>query len=130
MFMYPECARKALSKLISEKLIIEKVSSKHQLVLLDYGLHGLLPKSLYLEAIISDILNVRFFPPEIINVTDIVTTLQNSCRVDAYLKSVSLYHKDSLIVSGPNVVKLMIEYNLLTHSDLEWLINENVVKAT
>ncbi|ABD97636.1 unknown [Taterapox virus] len=33
------------------------------------------------------------------------------------------------MVSGLNVVKLMIEYNLLTHSDLEWLINENVIKA-
>ncbi|ADZ29618.1 CPXV078 protein [Cowpox virus] len=130
MFMYPEFARKALSKLISKKLNIEKVSSKHQLVLLDYGLHGLLPKSLYLEAINSDILNVRFFPPEIINVTDIIKALQNSCRVDEYLKAVSLYHKNSLMVSGPNVVKLMIEYNLLTHSDLEWLINENVIKAT
>ncbi|AOP31756.1 hypothetical protein BI079_gp066 [Volepox virus] len=130
MFMYPEFARKALSKLISKKLNIEKVSIKHQLVLLDYGLHGLLPKSLYLEAINSDILNVRFFPPEIIIVTDIIKALQNSCRVDEYLKSISLYHKNSLMVSGLNVIKLMIEYNLLSHSDLEWLIRENIVKAT
>ncbi|AXN75298.1 Membrane protein [Orthopoxvirus akhmetapox] len=130
MFMYPESARKALSKLISKKLNIEKVSIKHQLVLLDYGLHGLLPKSLYLEAIDSDILNVRFFPPEIINISDIIKALQNSCRVDEYLKAVSLYHKNSLMVSGLNVVKLMIEYNLLTRGDLEWLINKNVVKAT
>ncbi|AOP31328.1 hypothetical protein RCNV-85A-051 [Raccoonpox virus] len=130
MFMYPEFVRKALSKLISKKLKIEKVSSKYQLVLLDYGLHGLLPKSLYLEAINSDILNVRFFPPEIINVADIITALQNSCRVDDYLKSISLYHKNSLIVSGLNVVKLMIEYDLLSRSDLEWLIRENIVRAT
>ncbi|AOP31545.1 hypothetical protein SKPV-WA-066 [Skunkpox virus] len=129
MFMYPEFVRKALSKLISKKLNIEKVSIKHQLVLLDYGLHGLLPKSLYLEAINSDILNVRFFPPEIVNVTDIIKALQNSCRVDDYLKSISLYHKNSLMVSGLNVVKLMIEYNLLSRSDLEWLIHENIVNA-
>ncbi|AST09258.1 hypothetical protein Murmansk-063 [Murmansk poxvirus] len=129
MFMYPDSARKALSKLISKNLQIEKVSKKYQLILLEYGLHGVLPNSLYDDAIKFDILNIRFFSPDVVKVVDIINAFQNLCRVDNNLKDIVIFHKKSLMVSGLNVVKLMLEFNLLLSSDIEWMVTENIVNV-
>ncbi|AEN03635.1 hypothetical protein YKV046c [Yokapox virus] len=129
MFMYPKSARKAIKKFISKKLKIEKLSKKHQYILLEYGLHGFLPESLYNDAIRFDIMNIRFFSPKIVKVIDIINVFKNLCRLDNYLEEIILYHKKSLMVSGLNVIKFMLEFNILLSSDIEWIVNENIINV-
>ncbi|QDJ95013.1 virulence protein [Hypsugopox virus] len=130
MLMYPKHVRKALKSLIKHKLCINKVSTKHAIVLLEYGLHGSLPSSLYNEAIAVDICNVRYLPPNDVKVKDIIKALQYSQTIDSRLRNAVLIHRKELLTSGLRVVKLMLESNLLTSDDVKWILKEKLAPAT
>ncbi|WAH71003.1 virulence protein [Eptesipox virus] len=126
MLMYPKHVRKALKSFIKHKLCIDKVSIKHARILLEFGLHGSLPSSLYNEAISVDVYNVRFLPPNEVKVKDIIIALQHSQVIDSRLCNAVLMHRKELLTSGLRVVKLMLESNLLTSDDIKWILKEKL----
>ncbi|QHG62601.1 hypothetical protein [Cetacean poxvirus 1] len=130
MYMYPKHVRKALSKLISKNLSIEKLSRKYVNCLLDYGLHGLLPPSLYKYVIINyGVEQIKYFSPAIVSVTDLITTITKCNSIDEHLKKVIFYHRRYLLCSGLQIVKKLIEHELLTKDDINWIINEDIMNA-
>nr|WGO62671.1 hypothetical protein [Wadden Sea poxvirus] len=127
MLMYSKRTRKALSNLISNKLKIDKISQKYLHILLEFGLHGNLPAFTYDKAIQVDVCNIRFLPPDTIRINDIVETLKIIPIIDERLYNIIMINKKKLLTSGSKVIKLMIEYKLLTKNDINWIISENIL---
>ncbi|ABQ43516.1 hypothetical protein [Tanapox virus] len=130
LYMYPKNARKALSKLISKKLIIDKVSKKHIKSLLDYGIHGLLPESVYDYAIRVDIKNIRFFQPNVVRITDLIKVLKTSSVIDTKLYNAIIVNKKKLLESGIHIIKLIVNSDLITKDDIDWMLENKIIGLT
>ncbi len=127
--IYPKHVRGAIDKLLKNKLKIDKVSTKTLTILLEFGFHGYFPSSMYKEVVEYDVSNVKYLPPESVVLGDLISAIKISPTIDSHLKKSVLLNRKPLIVADNGMIDTLIDNDVLTRDDVEWIVEHNLANS-